>query len=665
MAQHRQWQNRPPNTLQDPSSFFSGQYNQQQAPGNAWQGQSFTNQNWQPQQYPPANPTWKNQPAANPAWQNQPTANSTWPNSQYPTSSWKNSNNNIYPSQWPNTTAQNPNWNQNWQRPMGINNQPMGMAPQTQPTLQAPLQLPQNPQSQLHPQLPAQPHPNPNNRPTQLIQIMENGEGETNSVGCNELRLRSGRIISPEENNVSQEQENEKQPAITPSTVVITEEIEQGGNTVESQDPDKDATPSPPFPERLMIEKPTVYPNFDIVGELKNLYIKIPLLQALQDIPIYAKTIKELCGRNPVRKIKDPSSTVRVVGALSDLILGRQEPVKYADLGNPIVTVQIQGCSFPNTLVDLGAAINILTMETCNTLGFDSFEPTAIMLQLADRSVVRPVGTLHDIAISVDSWEYPVDFLIINPRSGLEGHPLILGRPWLATTDAYIGCRMGNMTIARGGITKNLILYPPAKPSPTFVYPQLPPPRYPEKDLRAPLTLEEALRLKNQLEDDVISGFINSPATVSNPTCQMLQVVLDCEAQGDLLEDLMEQQIPTTTVHNNKSVEIAPGRSLNINANLDEQQQQKLIQVLSKYQQAFAWEYSDMKGIDPQLCTHHIYIEKDARPIRQPQRRLNPHLRDIVKEELQKLLDVDFIYPISDSRWVSPLVIVPKKNGKW
>ena len=82
---------------------------------------------------------------------------------------------------------------------------------------------------------------------------------------------------------------------------------------------------------------------------------------------------------------------------------------------------------------------------------------------------------------------------------------------------------------------------------------------------------EEALRLKNHLEDDVISGFINSPATMSNPTYQMLQVVLYCEAQGDLLEDLMEQQIPTTVVHNNKLIEIAPGRPLNINANLDEQ----------------------------------------------------------------------------------------------
>ena len=72
-----------------------------------------------------------------------------------------------------------------------------------------------------------------------------------------------------------------------------------------------------------------------------------------------------------------------------------------------------------------------------------------------------------------------------------------------------------------------------------------------------------------------------------------------------------------------------------------------------------------MKGIDPKLCMHHIYTEKDVRPIRQPQQRLNPHLKDVVKDELQKLLDVNFIYPIFDRKWVSPLVVVPKKNGKW
>jgi hypothetical protein len=80
---------------------------------------------------------------------------------------------------------------------------------------------------------------------------------------------------------------------------------------------------------------------------------------------------------------------------------------------------------------------------------------------------------------------------------------------------------------------------------------------------------------------------------------------------------------------------------------------------------AFAWDYADLKGIQPDTCTHHIYTNDQIRPIRQPQRRMNPTLKDIVKEELQKLLRANLIYPISDSQWVSPLVIVPKNNGKW
>ena len=71
-----------------------------------------------------------------------------------------------------------------------------------------------------------------------------------------------------------------------------------------------------------------------------------------------------------------------------------------------------------------------------------------------------------------------------------------------------------------------------------------------------------------------------------------------------------------------------------------------------------------MKGVHPSFCTHHIYIKEDCKPVRKPHMRMNLVLKDIVKEELQKLLDAGFIYPISDSEWVSPLVLVPKKNGK-
>ena len=75
----------------------------------------------------------------------------------------------------------------------------------------------------MRPQLPAQPNPNPNNRPTQLVQIVKNLEGETNSVGCNELWLRSRHVIYPKESDIhkKQENENDRQPKMKPSTVVI------------------------------------------------------------------------------------------------------------------------------------------------------------------------------------------------------------------------------------------------------------------------------------------------------------------------------------------------------------------------------------------------------------------------------------------------------------
>lgn len=106
-------------------------------------------------------------------------------------------------------------------------------------------------------------------------------------------------------------------------------EIKQGEDIDEHKDPKKLIVASPPFPERLTIPKLVVYPDFDLIGELKNICIKIPLLQAIQDIPIYDKTIKELCVKKPVRKEKT-SPTIHVVGTLSNFLLGGETPVKYS-----------------------------------------------------------------------------------------------------------------------------------------------------------------------------------------------------------------------------------------------------------------------------------------------------------------------------------------------
>ena len=102
-------------------------------------------------------------------------------------------------------------------------------------------------------------------------------------------------------------------------------------------------------------------PSFNLLGELKNIYVIIPLLQALHCVPIYAKTIRDLVINKPRRKPKDPP-TVHVVGKLSELMMGKAPLAKYDDPGNPTVTVYIGKTQIPNILVDLGASINIMTI---------------------------------------------------------------------------------------------------------------------------------------------------------------------------------------------------------------------------------------------------------------------------------------------------------------
>ena len=84
-------------------------------------------------------------------------------------------------------------------------------------------------------------------------------------------------------------------------------------------------------------------------------------------------------------------------------------------------------------------------------------------MQLGDSSTICPKGVIEDEIVSLESWEYPSDFIILETKSKLGVYPLILGRPWLATTDAYIGCRTRDMTIINGPFKKKLTLYPLAK----------------------------------------------------------------------------------------------------------------------------------------------------------------------------------------------------------
>ncbi|GJS50127.1 hypothetical protein Tco_0600248 [Tanacetum coccineum] len=96
---------------------------------------------------------------------------------------------------------------------------------------------------------------------------------------------------------------------------------------------------------------------------------------------------------------------------------------------------------------------------------------------------------------------------------------------------------------------------------------------------------------------------------------------------------------------------------------LKDKEKAALIKVLKLHKRALAWKISDIKGINPEFCTHKILIEDDFKPAVQQQRRVNPKIHEVIKKEVLKLFDAGLIYPISDSPWVSPVHCVPKKSG--
>ena len=100
-----------------------------------------------------------------------------------------------------------------------------------------------------------------------------------------------------------------------------------------------------------------------------------------------------------------------------------------------------------------------------------------------------------------------------------------------------------------------------------------------------------------------------------------------------------------------------------ISAELTEAEEQKLLEILRKYKEDIAWSIEDLKGISPSICMHKILLNDNAKISIEHQRRLNPVMKEVVRKEVLKWLNKGFIYSISDSSWVSPVHVVPKKSG--
>jgi hypothetical protein len=124
--------------------------------------------------------------------------------------------------------------------------------------------------------MPVQPNLNPNNKVVHNIDIHNVPALSITHMPCDEIKLRSGRIVEPIIEDAPSS-ESDKDSGDRPFADI--EEIDQP--IIDSVDP--------PFPERLTITKPVELQSFNLLGELQNLHVNIPLLQAIRDVPIYAR----------------------------------------------------------------------------------------------------------------------------------------------------------------------------------------------------------------------------------------------------------------------------------------------------------------------------------------------------------------------------------------
>ena len=136
--------------------------------------------------------------------------------------------------------------------------------------------------------------------------------------------------------------------------------------------------------------------------------------------------------------------------------------MKYKDPKSPTISVNIGGTCIDKALLDLGASVNLLPYSVYTKLGLGEVKPTNITLSLVDRSIKIPKGIIEDVLVKVDKFYYPVDFVVLDTEPiavGPNHVPIILGRPFLATSNAIINCLNGVMQLTFGNMTLKLNIF--------------------------------------------------------------------------------------------------------------------------------------------------------------------------------------------------------------
>ncbi|CAN6556004.1 unnamed protein product [Malus baccata var. baccata] len=263
----------------------------------------------------------------------------------------------------------------------------------------------------------------------------------------------------------------------------------------------------------------------------------------------------------------------------------------------------------------------------------------------------------------------PGNFVILDMDEDMQT-PIILGRPFMATARTLIDVEAETLTLRVQDQSVVFTLFEATK---------------------RPVDVQDCMRvdaLDSLLHDEIM------PCLTSDP---LLNVLHGCENKNTedeepwkvflfnpppgwrhIFESLEEPKklLQPSKVHPPKLELKVPPEHLKyaylgadsslpviITADLSSTEEDKLLCILRSYQDAIGWTIEDIKGISPTICMHKILMEDEVKSAIDAQRRLNPIMKEVVRNEVMKLLDAGMIYPISDSKWISQTQVVPKRSG--
>nr|GEX64485.1 reverse transcriptase domain-containing protein [Tanacetum cinerariifolium] len=262
---------------------------------------------------------------------------------------------------------------------------------------------------------------------------------------------------------------------------------------------------------------------------------------------------------------------------------------------------------------------------------------------------------LENIFVKVDKFYFPADFVVLDfiadPRV-----PLILGRPFLSIAHALIDVYEGEIILRHDD--QSLKLKCGDMPSISYnnfqsLNKNLIP--FDESDF---LLFEKADAFL-AVDDEPISPEFD--ATYYDPEGDIL--ILEALLNSDPEPPPPNQKHYFPEAH--KDLKVAEPRN---NKSSDDEPPEVELKELPPHldfksrKKAITWKLTDTRSIDPEFCSLKILLEDEYSPKVQRQRRVNPKIHDVIKKEVEKLLDAGLIYPIFDSPWVSPVYCVPKKE---